>query len=30
MPEPTHILIVDDDQAVRDVLSEGLNESGYL
>ena len=29
MPEPIHILIVDDDQAVRDVLSEGLSDSGY-
>lgn len=29
MQEPTHILIVDDDQAVRDVLSEGLESSGY-
>jgi cyclic di-GMP phosphodiesterase len=28
--ESTHILIVDDDQAVRDVLSEGLGSSGYL
>jgi putative nucleotidyltransferase with HDIG domain len=29
MPEPTHILIVDDDQAIRDLLSEGLSDSGY-
>src|SRR5574341_2501546 len=29
MPEPTHILIVDDDQAIRDVLTEGLSDSGY-
>ncbi len=30
MPEPIHILIVDDDQAIRDLLSEGLSCSGYL
>jgi len=30
MPNPVHILIVDDDPAVRDVLSEGLNDSGYV
>jgi len=29
MPEPIHILIVDDDQAIRDLLSEGLSGSGY-
>jgi len=29
MPEPIHILIVDDDQAIRDLLSEGLSDSGY-
>jgi len=29
MPEPTHILIVDDDQAIRDLLSEGLSDVGY-
>jgi putative nucleotidyltransferase with HDIG domain len=29
MPEPTHILIVDDDRAIRDLLSEGLSDSGY-
>jgi putative nucleotidyltransferase with HDIG domain len=29
MPEPTHILIVDDDQAIREILSEGLSDSGY-
>jgi len=30
MREPIHILIVDDDSAMRDLLSEGLAESGYL
>jgi putative nucleotidyltransferase with HDIG domain len=29
MPEPVHILVVDDEQAIRDVLSEGLSDSGY-
>jgi cyclic di-GMP phosphodiesterase len=29
MPEPIHILIVDDDQAIRDLLNEGLSDSGY-
>ena len=29
MTEPTHILIVDDDQAIRDLLTEGLSDSGY-
>lgn len=29
MPEPIHILIVDDDQAIRDLLTEGLSDSGY-
>ncbi len=29
MDKPIHILVVDDEQAVRDVLSEGLNDSGY-
>ncbi len=29
MPDPVHILVVDDEQAVREVLSEGLNDSGY-
>lgn len=30
MSDPVHILIVDDDPAVRDVLSEGLSENGYV
>jgi len=30
MSEPTHILIVDDDQAIRDLLSEGLSDIGYF
>src|SRR6267378_3873990 len=29
MPESIHILIIDDDQAIRDLLSEGLADSGY-
>jgi putative nucleotidyltransferase with HDIG domain len=29
MSEPTHILIVDDDRAIRDLLSEGLSDIGY-
>src|SRR5262249_45554790 len=29
MPDPIHILIVDDDQAIRDLLAEGLSSSGY-
>jgi putative nucleotidyltransferase with HDIG domain len=29
MPDPVHILVVDDEQAIRDVLSEGLSDSGY-
>jgi len=29
MPDPIHILVVDDDPAVRDVLAEGLKDSGY-
>jgi putative nucleotidyltransferase with HDIG domain len=29
MENPVHILVVDDEQAIRDVLSEGLNDSGY-
>ena len=29
MPEATHILIVDDDRAIRDLLNEGLSDSGY-
>src|SRR5258706_7875076 len=29
MPEPIHILIVDDDPAIRDVRAEGLSDSGY-
>ncbi len=29
MPEPTHILIVDDDHVIRDLLSECLSDSGY-
>ena len=29
MPESIHILIVDDDQVIRDLLSEGLSGSGY-
>jgi len=29
MPEPTHILIVDDDLAIRDLLAAGLSDSGY-
>ncbi len=29
MADPVHILVVDDDPAVRDVLSEGLSSSGY-
>lgn len=29
MPEPIHILIVDDDKAIRDVLYESLSDSGY-
>ncbi len=30
MADPIHILIVDDDPAVRDVLLEGLHDSGYV
>lgn len=30
MPEPTHILIVDDDRTIRDLLNEGLSDSGYV
>jgi cyclic di-GMP phosphodiesterase len=30
MPDRVHVLIVDDDPAVRDVLSEGLDGSGYV
>lgn len=29
MAEPAHILIVDDDPTIRDLLTEGLSESGY-
>jgi putative nucleotidyltransferase with HDIG domain len=29
MEKPNRILVVDDEQAIRDVLSEGLTESGY-
>jgi putative nucleotidyltransferase with HDIG domain len=29
MTEPVHILIVDDDPTIRDLLTEGLSESGY-
>jgi cyclic di-GMP phosphodiesterase len=29
MPKTTHILIVDDDKAIRDLLHEGLSDSGY-
>ncbi|HEU4400808.1 MAG TPA: HD domain-containing phosphohydrolase [Candidatus Polarisedimenticolia bacterium] len=29
MQEPIHILVVDDEQAIRDVLTEGLNDTGY-
>ena len=30
MAEPVHILVVDDDPTIRDLLLEGLSESGYL
>ena len=29
MPDSIHILIVDDDQVIRDLLAEGLSGSGY-
>ncbi|MFQ5876782.1 MAG: HD domain-containing phosphohydrolase [Acidobacteriota bacterium] len=29
MDEPTRILVVDDEEAIRDVLAEGLTDSGY-
>jgi putative nucleotidyltransferase with HDIG domain len=29
MAQPAHILIVDDDPTIRDLLAEGLSESGY-